>query len=70
MFTVDGSRAGTREAPGRTNGWNAVHFQIDADRAAGLVVLESPNRANDFKRLVLRNDLHNCSVIVIDWSVQ
>jgi hypothetical protein len=69
VFTVDAARAGVREPPGRSNGWNAVQFQIDPERARGIVVLESPNRTNDFKRLVLRSGLRNCPVIVIDWSL-
>ena len=70
VFTEATRKAGEREPPTRSNGWNPVHFQVAAERARGLVVLESPSRANDFKRLVLRNDLRNCSVIVIDWSVK
>lgn len=70
VFTADPARAADREAPGRANGWNALHFQVDPERARGVAVVESPNSANDFKRLVLRNDLRNCSVVVIDWTVQ
>ena len=69
VFTADAASAADREPPGRTNGWNALHFQVDAEKARGLIVVEPPNSANDFKRLVLRNDLRNCSVIVIDWTV-
>jgi hypothetical protein len=69
VFTVDAARAGVREPPGRSNGWNSVQFQINPERARGIVVLESPNRTNDFKRLVLRSGLRNCPVIVIDWSL-
>jgi hypothetical protein len=70
VFTGDASNAGRYEPPARSNGWNAVQFQMDRERAQGLVVLESPNRSNDFNRLVLRSDLRNCPVIVIDWSTQ
>jgi hypothetical protein len=34
-----------------------------------IAVLEAPNPSNDFKRLVLRNDSRNCSVILIEWSM-
>lgn len=67
VYTADSARS---EKPSRANGWNSVQFQFDPARWSELVVLESPNRANEFKRLVLRSDARSCSVIVIDWSVQ
>jgi hypothetical protein len=70
VFTADASRAADREPPGRNNGWNPLHFQLDPNRARGLTLVESPTSANDFKRLILRNDLRNCTVIVIDWTVR
>jgi hypothetical protein len=70
VYSLDAAGTHDRERPARSNGWNAVQFQVDADRARGLVVLESPNTANEFRRLVVRSDLRNCSVIVIDWTLQ
>jgi hypothetical protein len=70
VFTSDAAKVGRREPPGAANGWNAVEFQKDAERERGLLILEPPNRANDYNRLVLRSDLRNCAVILIDWTVQ
>jgi hypothetical protein len=70
VFTGDAAKAGRREPPGAANGWNAVEFQKDAERERGLQILEPPNRANDYSRLVLRSDLRNCAVILIDWTLQ
>ncbi len=70
VFTSDAAKAGRREPPGAANGWNAVEFQKDAERERGLLILEPPNRANDYNRLVLRSDLRNCAVILIEWTVQ
>uniref|UniRef100_Q01RC2 Uncharacterized protein n=1 Tax=Solibacter usitatus (strain Ellin6076) TaxID=234267 RepID=Q01RC2_SOLUE len=70
VFTSDSAMAGRRESPGVANGWNAVEFQQDAERERGLLILEPPNRANDYNRLVVRSDLRNCAVILIDWAVQ
>ena len=69
-FTADALRTGRPEAPSAGNGWNALHFKFDGERARQLVVLEAPNRANEFKRLVLRNDGRDCPVVVVDWTVQ
>ena len=70
VFTPDRAKADTVEPPGKANGWNATHFKFDNSRARDLVVLESPNRSNNFERLVLRNQGRDCTVIVVDWSVQ
>jgi hypothetical protein len=69
-YTGDRARAEVREAPAKSNGWNAMHFKFDDGRARQLVVLEAPNRSNEFKRLVLRNEGRDCSVVVVDWSVE
>jgi hypothetical protein len=69
VFTSDAAKVGRREPPSAANGWNAVDFQRDPERERGLLVLEPPNRANDYNRLVLRSDLRNCAIIVIDWTV-
>jgi hypothetical protein len=70
VYTADRARAGISEKPAKSNGWNSMHFKFDDGRARGLVVLEAPNRSNDFTRLVLRNEGRDCSVVVVDWSVQ
>jgi hypothetical protein len=69
-FTADPLKSERREAPAKSNGWNAMHFKFDDGRARQLVVLEAPNASNDFKRLALRNDSRDCSVVVVDWSVK
>ncbi len=69
VFTSDAAKAGHREPPGAANGWNAVEFQKDPERERGILILEAPNRANDYGRLVLRSDLRNCAVILIEWTV-
>jgi hypothetical protein len=70
VYTGDGAARGRREPPSQSNGWNPVTFQFDPVRARELVVLEAPNRVNDFNRLVLRNDARTCPIIVVDWTVQ
>ena len=70
VYTADRASQGRAEKPSQANGWNRVEFQFDAGRAGELVVLEWPNRSNEFERLVLRNDARTCPVIVVDWSVQ
>jgi hypothetical protein len=70
VYTADRARAGTSEAPSKSNGWNAMHFRFDDARASALVILETPNRSNNFTRLVVRNEGRDCSVVVVDWNVQ
>jgi hypothetical protein len=43
---------------------------LDDTRARQVVILETPNRSNDFKRLVLRNDGRDLPVVLIDWSIE
>ena len=69
VYTTDRVADHRSEAAAANNGWNATRFQWDAERARQLVVLEAPNPSNDFKRLALRSDARNCSVIIVDWSV-
>jgi hypothetical protein len=69
VYTSDRGADRRNEAAAANNGWNATRFQWDAERARQLVVLEAPNPSNDFKRLALRSDARNCSVIIVDWSV-
>ena len=69
-YTGDRARGEISEAPAQSNGWNAMHFKFDDGRARQLVILEAPNRSNEFKRLVLRYEGRDCSVILVDWSVE
>ena len=68
VYTSDRAADQRNEPAAKTNGWNATRFQWDAERARQLVVLEAPNPSNEFKRLALRSDARNCSVIIVDWS--
>jgi hypothetical protein len=70
VYTGNTAERGRKEAPSKSTGWNPVNFQFDPERARELVVLEAPNRVNDFNRLVLRNDARACPIIVVDWTVQ
>jgi len=70
VYTNDRSKAGATERPTKANGWNTMHFRYDPARVVELVVIEAPNRTNDFSRLVLRNEGRDYSVVVIDWSQQ
>jgi hypothetical protein len=69
-YTLDRARQGHREPAANSTGWNALRFEFDAGRAGEVVVLESPNQSNAFKRIVLRNDARACSVILVDWSLE
>jgi hypothetical protein len=68
VFTADRARNGMSEAPSKANGWNAMHLRFDEARAGALLILEAPNRSNDFRRLVVRNEGRDCSVVVVDWK--
>jgi hypothetical protein len=70
VYTTDRGRAGKSERPSKSNGWNATEFRLDDTRARQVVILETPNRSNDFKRLVLRNDGRDLPVVLIDWSIE
>jgi len=70
VYTNDRSKAGATERATKANGWNTMHFRYDPARVLELVVIEAPNRTNDFGRLVLRNEGRDYSVVVVDWSQQ
>jgi hypothetical protein len=70
VYTTDRGRAGKSEGASKSNGWNATEFRLDDTRARQVVILEAPNRSNDFKRLVLRNDGRDCPVVLVDWSIE
>jgi proteasome lid subunit RPN8/RPN11 len=70
VYTTDRGRAGKSERASKSNGWNATEFRLDDTRARQVVILEAPNRSNDFKRLVLRNDGRDCPVLLVDWSIE
>jgi hypothetical protein len=70
VYTANNAERARKEPASKATGWNPVNFQFDPVRAGELVVLEAPNRVNDYNRLVLRNDARACPIIVVDWTVQ
>jgi hypothetical protein len=70
VYTRDSTLKGRQEPASKANGWNAMKFQLDAQRAKELVVVEAPSKENGFNRLILRNDARACPVIVVDWTAQ
>jgi hypothetical protein len=70
VFTTDLLRDNKTEPAAKSNGWNTLRFKADAGRASELVLLETPNAANDYKRLVVRNDGHPYSVVLVDWNIE
>lgn len=70
VFTSDPLRDERTEPPAKSNGWNALRFKVDPARARELVLLETPNAANDYKRVVVRNDGRQCWVVLVDWNVE
>lgn len=67
VFSAGGSTR--REAPGAGNGWNSTTYVVDPRRAAELLVLESPSAQNGWKKLAVRNDHRDLSVIIVDWNL-
>jgi hypothetical protein len=69
VYTSDASRDAHLEPATKANGWNALHYVWNPERARQLAILEAPNPSNQFSRLVLRNDARHCSLILIEWTV-
>jgi hypothetical protein len=70
VFTAGLPPDDATEPPAKSNGWNALRFKVDAGRARELVLIETPNAANDYKRLVVRNDGRRYWVVLVDWNVR
>jgi hypothetical protein len=70
IYTTDSAATGRTEAPSQSSAWKPVAFAFDPVHAAQLVVLEAPNPANHFNRIVLRSDAETCPVIVVDWKAR
>lgn len=56
------------EPPGPTNGWNQTRYRYDPVRAHSLIVIGTPNQANGWQGVTVRNDDKSTNVIVIDWQ--
>jgi hypothetical protein len=69
VFTSDPRRDNKSEPPSPSNGWNALRFKLDPDRARELVLLETPNATNKYKGFALRNDGRPCSVVLVEWNI-
>ena len=70
VFTSDPLRDNKTEAPAQSNGWNGIRFKLDPVRARELVLLETPNSANNYKAFAVRNDGRPCSVVLLEWQVE
>jgi hypothetical protein len=60
---------GHAEAPSIHNGWNKASYFRDPRLAGALKALEEPNSNNGWKKLVLRNDGVNLSILLIEWDL-
>jgi hypothetical protein len=69
VYVPDAGRHNRTEAPGPSTGWNRLHFIWDPERLKQISVVQPPAAANQFDRLVLRNEGRSCSVIVLEWRV-
>jgi len=56
------------EPPSSANGWNLTTYNPDKKRARSLSVLEYPGQQNGWKRLLIRSEDRNLSMLVIDWA--
>jgi hypothetical protein len=68
VYSKDGLQSGAQDPPKAWNGWKVVVNDWDPKRIAEVTVLEAPNPANSWQRLVLRNGNRNVSVVVVDWQ--
>lgn len=56
------------EPPSPANGWNLTTYRPDAKRARDIVVLESPNAANSWQRLMIRSEQRTITMLVLEWE--
>lgn len=70
VFTSEPLRDNKTEPPSQSNGWNGLRFKLDAARARELVLLETPNAANDYAHFAVRNDGRPCFVVLMEWVVE
>lgn len=68
LYTADPRLAGRTESPGPQNGWNQTEYVWDPVRAGEISVLEAPVPQNGWKRLVMRSETRNYSVVVLRWE--
>jgi hypothetical protein len=70
VYTTDAARHERDEAPGPLTGFNKLHFIWDPERVKQISVVEAPTAANQFARLVLRNEARSCRTIVVEWRTE
>jgi hypothetical protein len=68
VYSKDPERSGATQPSSAWNGWKVVVYDWDPKRIAEVRVLEPPSPANNWKRLVLRNENRNVSVFVVNWQ--
>jgi hypothetical protein len=62
------TRRNAVESPSSANGWNLTTYNADPKRARSVTVLEYPGQQNGWKRLLVRSEDRNLSMLVIDWT--
>jgi hypothetical protein len=70
VYTTDAAKHERGEAPGPLTGFNKLHFIWDPERVKQIAVVEVPSAANQFARLVLRNDGKSCRAIIVEWRTE
>jgi hypothetical protein len=70
VYTTDARLHNHVEPPNAANGWNRITYIWDPERVRQIAILETPNPANRFTHLALRNDARHLSMLVIDWQTQ
>jgi hypothetical protein len=68
VYSKDPEPSDAEQPPSAWNGWKVVVYDWDPKRVAAVDVLEPPGPANNWKRLVLRNENRNVSVFVVNWQ--
>lgn len=69
IFTADTKGIGSTEAPGAQNGWNRTSYVLNPAQADRLRLIESPSPQNAWKRLMVRAERGDHSIIVFRWEL-
>jgi hypothetical protein len=68
VYSKDPEPSDAEQPPSAWNGWKVVVYDWDPKRIAEVDIVEAPGPANNWKRLVLRNENRNVSVFVVNWQ--
>ena len=68
IYTADPALLGAPEAPGAQNGWNQTVYVLNPRRATEISVQEAPAERNGWKRLILRAERGDYSILVLRWQ--